>query len=149
MSRQRSYQIKVVREKAAGTPDYLLLSGRVSRMMGETETPLLDLYENESQIIIEVDLPGVDIQKEVAVKAVHNQLTIEGRRRESDAPAGPSGTRFLRMERALEEFKRIVPIPSPVDPRRARAEYRNGVLTIVLPKIPDRREREVRINIAR
>lgn len=149
MSRQRSHLVKIVREGVGESPDYMLWSERVTRVLGETETPLLDLYETDSEIIIQADLPGVDVLKEVALKAVNNQVTIEGRRREADVEAQTSGIRYLRMERGLEEFKRIVAIPAPVDPRRARANYRNGVLTVVLPKIPDRREREVKIDISR
>ena len=149
MGKHRVKQIKVVREGLGGSPEYLLWSERVRRVLGETETPLLDLYETDAEIILEVDLPGVDVVKEVVLRAVHNQITIEGCRREGNSEAQAGGIRYLRMERSLEEFKRIVPIPTPVDPRRARADYRNGILTVVLPKIQDRREREVKIDIIR
>lgn len=114
-----------------------------SGVIGETETPLLDIYETPDAIMVEADLPGLDPQA-IMVRLLDNQLTLEGRRCEQgDADAG----HYLRMERCYEDFRRILQLPCAVDPTGARGNYEQGVLKLRLPKITERRRKPIRIEI--
>ncbi len=107
----------------------------------DTETPLLDIYEEPEAIVIEADLPGIN-PDEVSVLLSQNQVVIEGRRGE-----GHEDGNYLRMERCNEDFRRIIPLPIAVDPRQAEARYRQGVLILRFPRIEDRRKRAIKIQI--
>ncbi len=112
--------------------------------MGETETPLLDIYEDLESIVIEVDLPGIN-PKQIVVLLEKNQVVIEGHRGERGEGQGAGS--YLRMERCFEDFKRIIPLPIAVDQRQAEGRYRNGVLVLRFPKISDRRNQTIKIDI--
>jgi len=111
---------------------------------GETETPLVDIYEQSDAVVLEADLPGIE-PSEVAVRLVDNQVTIEGRR--GQRGESQSSGHYLRMERCFEDFRRTIHLPFAVDPKKAEASYRQGVLILRLPKIEDRRKRAIKIEI--
>jgi HSP20 family protein len=113
-------------------------------LLGETETPRLDLYETEKDLVIEADLPGIN-PSEVSLRFLNNQLTLEGKRGERQEDS--ESVHYLRMERCLEDFRRIVHLPCAVDPQQAQACYQMGVLILRLPKIVDRRQRAIKIEI--
>ncbi|MEK6683879.1 MAG: Hsp20/alpha crystallin family protein [Nitrospirota bacterium] len=113
-------------------------------MVGETETPLVDIYEQSDAVVLEADLPGIE-PAEVTVRLGDNQVTIEGRR--GQRGEGQEAGHYLRMERCFEDFHRIIHLPFAVDPQRAEASYRQGVLIIRFPKIEDRRKRAIKIEI--
>ena len=113
-------------------------------LIGESDTPLLDIYEESGAVVIEADLPGIRPDN-VSVRLSNNQVIIEGRRggRGEEQNAGD----YLRMERCIEDFRRIIPLPIAVDPQRAEAVYRQGVLILRFPRIEDRRNRAIQIEI--
>lgn len=112
-------------------------------VIGETETPLLDVYETPEAIMIEADLPGID-PKAINIQLFDNQITLEGRRCEQgDAETG----HYLRMERCYEDFRRILQLPGAVDPTGVEARYDQGVLKLRLPKILDRRRKAIKVEV--
>jgi len=98
--------------------------------------PLLDLYEVADAVIVEADVPGIGIEH-IQVSVAHNQLVIESARplRRDEAQR----VCYLRLERNMAGFHRVVSVPTAIDPNGASARYDRGVLTIRLPKIQDRR----------
>jgi HSP20 family protein len=104
---------------------------------------LLDLYEDDEAIVIEVDLPGVP-KEQIELSVLRDIIIVEGRkgRRPSE-----SDRRHLCMERTFGSFRRIVEIPGAGDTRNIQAEYDRGVLRIRLPKIKDRRGQRRRVPI--
>ena len=112
--------------------------------VGETETPLVDIYEQSDAVVLEADLPGIE-PSEVTVRLVDNQVTIEGRR--GQRGEGQGAGQYLRMERCFEDFHRIIHLPFAMDPQQAEASYREGVLILRFPKIEDRRKRAIKIEI--
>lgn len=113
-------------------------------LIGETETPLLDIYEDAESIVVEADLPGIE-PADVTIRLANNRVIIEGRR--GKRGEGPEAGHYLRMERCIEDFRRIIPLPIAVDPQRAEASYRHGVLILRFPRISDRRNRTIKIEI--
>jgi HSP20 family protein len=96
--------------------------------------PLMDLYEMEDSLIFDIDLPGVN-PDDVLIKVYGDIVIIEGIKRESKEERR---LRYICMERSFESFRRIIKIPVPVDTTAGRAWYREGVLTLRFPKVPDR-----------
>lgn len=142
MAKDRFFNLKVYPE-AYPSPGDSPLEGEKTRM-GETETPLLDIYENHDSIVIEVDLPGIN-PKQIEVLLENNQVVIEGHRGERGEGQGAGN--YLRMERCFEDFKRIIPLPIAVDQRQAEGQYRDGILVLRFPKISDRRNQTIKIDI--
>lgn len=140
MDKKSRYQFRVHKDNWALARDYPSQE-KESGIPGETETPKLDLYETEKDIIVEVDLPGVDAQC-VSIQLLDNRLVLEGKQE-----CGPATGNFIRMERSREDFRRTLDLPGAVDPQKAGARYEKGVLILKIPKIADRRKRGVKIPI--
>jgi HSP20 family protein len=96
--------------------------------------PLMDLYEMEDNLIFDIDLPGVN-PDDVLIKVYCDIVIIEGIKRQGWEERG---VRYICMERNFESFRRIIKIPVPVNTAAGRAFYRDGVLTLRFPKVPDR-----------
>jgi len=115
-------------------------------LSGESQFIPMDVYESDTAITAELDLPGVVIP-EVGVSVMDNVLVIEGAKR--DLLDVRERAEFLCSERSFGPFKRIFRLPMAVDLDAAAAFYRGGTLTIRLPKLFDRRRRARVINITR
>ncbi len=96
--------------------------------------PLVDLYETDDRLVLEMDLPGID-PEDVLIKVYEDILIIEGIKREKHEERG---FRYLCMERSFESFRRIIKLPVPVNTFEGKASYDNGVITVKFPKIGDR-----------
>jgi HSP20 family protein len=92
--------------------------------------PCLDLTETRDSLIATVEAPGME-QGDIAISVQESALTIKGdKRRETIGDE----ERYHRVERASGVFLRRVRLPLPVDASRATATFRNGLLTVRLPK---------------
>jgi len=139
------FHMKIIQNPLGLLPKALRAGGKEGRdMVGETDSPLVDIYEQSDAIVIEADLPGIE-PGEVAVRLADDQVTIEGRR--GQRGEGQEAGHYLRMERCFEDFRRIIHLPFAVDPKKAEAIYRQGVLVLRFPKIEDRRKRAIKIEI--
>lgn len=117
---------------------------RGSMVLGETGGPLLDLYETAEHIVVEADLPGIDID-DVDVGILNGVLTIEGVKRERIEEE--EKINYLCMERSFENFKRTIKITVPFNPKAAKACYQRGVLTVVFPKVREKRGELIKIEV--
>lgn len=108
-----------------------------ARAFGAASYPALDLYDRGDEVVIEADLPGVQ-PDDVEVEVTDHHLRIRGqvRRTEERQEAG-----VYRQERRFGSFMRTVALPEDVDPERATASFRHGVLQLRLPKKEGRRRR--------
>jgi HSP20 family protein len=104
-------------------------------------TPILDVEENDDTFTLYIELPGVD-PDEVEVSLEENVLTIAGERRfydEKDAEG------FRRIERHFGRFHRAVRLPDRVDPDKVDASFRDGMLTITVPKAEEAKPRRIQV----
>ena len=92
--------------------------------------PRLDLSENEKDLIVNVELPGLEL-KDVEVNLVGDQLTIKG---EKKTQREEKGKTFHRLERSSGAFQRVLMLPCDVEIKSAKAVFDKGVLTVTLPK---------------
>lgn len=103
---------------------------------GATWTPLIDVCEREDQIVIIVEMPGVD-KSDVQLSWNHGVLTISGQKRQH-VPG--KRNRYFCLERAYGQFRREIEIHVPIDRKAAKAELDNGLLRISLPKASSKSE---------
>ena len=92
--------------------------------------PAVDIYETSQAITVKAEVPGVD-REDIELSLENNTLTLRGGR-EFDKEAGDE--KYHRIERAYGTFSRSFSIPAVVDEAAITADYKDGVLTIVLPK---------------
>jgi HSP20 family protein len=112
-------------------------------VMGEGWVPVVDISENETEIIVEVELPGVT-ENDVRLVLHSNRLEIKGIKREI---LGHSRIKYFRLERESGPFRRYVFLPNAVNPDRTKATLENGVLTVVFKKYRRRKQGEVVLEI--
>lgn len=110
----------------------------------ETDFPPLDIYETQEGIVIEVEIPGIDLAS-LQVTMSGGTLIIEGLKEEV---LDQGRVNFLCMERAFGAFRRIIPLLQPIDSSRTLARYRLGVLRITVPKVSEKRGRRKKIIVS-
>ncbi|MFH1851901.1 MAG: Hsp20/alpha crystallin family protein [Candidatus Neomarinimicrobiota bacterium] len=105
--------------------------------------PSTDINENENGYTVIADLPGLD-KKDVHINVKDNVLTISGERKyEKDEKSS-----FHRRERLHGTFQRCFRLPAMIDEDKINAKFKNGILTIDLPKAEEVKPREIEIKVA-
>ena len=105
--------------------------------------PAVDIYETENELVIKADLPEIN-DKDLDVRIENNTLTIRGERKfEQKVKEGS----YLRTERTYGSFSRSFSLPNTVNTETIKAEYKNGVLTVELPKRAESKPRQVKVNV--
>ncbi len=102
--------------------------------------PAADVYESDTEYTVVADLPGID-RGQLDISIDDNRLTIKGTR-----PA-PANTQH-RWECPSGNFLRTFSVPAAVDQGDIRADYKDGVLQVHLPKRPERKAQRVEIKIS-
>lgn len=118
----------------------------VARMLNEPRgtrpwSPPVDIFETENELILKADIPDVKLE-DVEVRVENQTLTVKGERKfQEDEPVRG----YHRIERSSGSFVRSFTVPASVDPEKVAAEYKNGVLTVKLPKKEAAKPRQVKI----
>lgn len=107
--------------------------------LGAGRYPQVNLREDGESIYVEALVPGLD-PKDLELSVMRNTLTLSGERRESEG----SGT-CHRNERGSGKFLRTIELPVEVNADQVKAECRNGVLTIILPKAEAARPKRISV----
>lgn len=105
--------------------------------------PSVDVSENDKEIHVSAELPGLD-EKDIDVTLSGNNLIIRGEKR---AEKEEKGEQFYRKESSYGAFHRSIPLPTEVEEDKIEATYRKGVLKIVLPKSSEARKARKKISI--
>jgi len=101
----------------------------------------VDISETENEIIVRADLPGFS-KDEVSVNATENTLTIEAKHREEKKERGE---KYYTVERKFGSFRRVISLPVEVEPEKASARMKDGVLEVILPKKEKKKGREIKV----
>lgn len=107
------------------------------------KAPAVDLAEREKEYEITAELPGLD-ENNVEVKFADGLLTIKGEKREEKEEKKKD---YYLSERRFGSFQRSFQLPDTVDADKIEARFKNGVLTVTLPKSPEAQKREKKIAI--
>jgi HSP20 family protein len=103
----------------------------------------MDVAETEQAFEVKMDLPGVR-SEDVDIQIDNNTLTVRGRREEEHEEQDEQ-KQFHRVERFSGSFARSVVLPSSINEDETAAEFEDGVLKIVIPKMEDARPRKINI----
>lgn len=105
-------------------------------------TPALDLYQNNDNIVAVVELPGMR-KEDIEISLQDGTLTISGERKEETGPENGA----TRTERFTGKFRRTITLPTRVDASKVSANYKDGVLTVTLPKAEEAKPKQIQINL--
>ena len=94
--------------------------------------PSMDISETKDSLIAKVEAPGME-QKDIQISLQENLLTIKGEQKQEKEE---KEERYHRVERAYGPFTRTVRLPVAVDASKVSATFKNGLLTVTLPKTP-------------
>lgn len=133
--------------------DLARLQDEMTRMFGEDRlfragesvgwTPACDIYEDEEAVTLRFELAGVD-PKDVEVRFENGVLTLRGERKLEHEDKREN---YHRVELGYGTFTRSFTLPSTVDAEHIRAEAKNGVLAVTLPKRAEAKPRAIQVKI--
>lgn len=106
-------------------------------------SPRVDVSETDDEIRVSAELPGME-EKDVHVALDQNSLTIRGERKDEREEEGVD---WFRREQSYGSFHRAVALPAGVEGDKAKATFRNGVLSVVLPKREEDKRKHKTIEI--
>jgi HSP20 family protein len=105
--------------------------------------PKLDVSETDKEIILSVELPGME-PEDIQVSLDRNTLLISGKKQEEKEE---QDKRFYRVECSYGSFQRSIPLPGEVDEDKIDASYKRGVLKVKMPKTRQAQENRKRISV--
>lgn len=111
--------------------------------MGEW-APRLDLSETKDALVVKVEVPAID-PKDIQLSIMEGVLTVTGEKKEEKED---KDEKYYRVERTYGSFSRSVRLPAPVDEAKVAATFKNGLLTVTLPKTPAARSTAIPIKAA-
>jgi len=118
--------------------------GRFDDSALTTWAPPVDIYETENELVFKADLPDI-FEKDLDIRLENNMLTIQGERKFEEKIDKDN---YLRVERAYGSFTRSFALPNTVDTEKIHAEYKNGVLTVQMPKRAEAKPKQVKVQVA-
>jgi HSP20 family protein len=108
-----------------------------------TWAPAVDIYEGENELVVKADLPDVK-PEDLDIRVENNILTIRGERKfEKKA----DDKNYLRVERAYGSFARSFSLASTVSTEAIKADYKDGVLTLSIPKREEAKPKQIKVNV--
>ena len=112
---------------------------------GAREYPLINLYDDQNTLYVEALAPGAD-PASFNVAVAGETLTLSGEKRRAPGEIKPEA--FHREERAAGKFVRSIDLPGEVDENKVKAEYKNGLLLVSLPKSEKAKPRQINVQVA-
>jgi HSP20 family protein len=104
--------------------------------------PAVDIYEEENNIIVQAELPGVT-KDGIRVDVKDRVLTITGER---SAENNVQEDKYFRRERLFGQYRRAFRLPADVDPEGVKAEYNDGVLKVMVPKPEAQKPKKITVH---
>ncbi|MCS7277211.1 MAG: Hsp20/alpha crystallin family protein [Aquificaceae bacterium] len=103
--------------------------------------PAVDVYETDKEVVTKVELPGVK-KENVEVSIRDNSLHIRGEKKEEKEEKTET---YHRVERVYGKFERVIPLPVDVKVEEAKAEFKDGILEVRIPKAEGAKEKKIEI----
>jgi len=104
--------------------------------------PAADIYETDDNIVIKAELPGID-KKDIAVDVKNRVLTLKGEHSSEDETKEDN---YYRRERRHGRFERAFTLPTEVDLDKIKADYKDGVLKIEIPKLQEKKPKKITVH---
>ena len=106
-------------------------------------SPSVDVREDEKEVVVKAELPGLD-EKDVEVTLTDDALTIRGEKKDEKEEKGKD---YWHREASYGSFRRVVPLPKGINTEKADARFKNGVLTVTLPRLEEAKAKGKRIPV--
>lgn len=103
--------------------------------------PVVDIYDNDDNIVIKAELPGID-KEGIEIDVKDRVLTLKGERSSENEVKDDN---YYRRERSFGKFERAFTLPADVDPDKIKADFKDGVLKIDIPKPEKQKPRQITI----
>ena len=104
--------------------------------------PTVDIYDNDENIIIKAELPGID-KKDIVIDVKDGVLTLKGERSFDNEV---KEEKYYCRERMFGKFERVFRLPADVDPEKIRADYKDGILKIDIPKSEEQQPKQITVH---
>jgi HSP20 family protein len=118
-------------------------SGRQAQLFNGW-SPALDLYQNNDNVVAVIELPGMR-KDDIEISLHDGTLTIAGERK---SESGGNGESAERTERFTGKFRRSISLPTRVDANKVTATYKDGILTVTLPKAEEAKPKQIQVNVS-
>jgi HSP20 family protein len=109
----------------------------------DMRAPAMDVIEDEDNIIVKAEVPGLKAE-DIDVTVQHDRLTISGEFKDEEEHKDKN---YHRRERRFGRFERTLAIPNTLDTEHVKAEFKDGVLTLTLPKLEIVKPKRVEIKV--
>jgi len=106
--------------------------------------PPVDLYEDKDSLHVKAELPGMN-KEGISISVHDGVLSISGERKEESKH---KEAEVYRAERFVGRFQRTVTLPAPVSVDKVKATYKDGILSIVLPKTEEAKPKQIEVNVS-
>lgn len=119
---------------------------QMNRLFGPVErvwAPPADMHETQNEAVIAVELPGLT-EKDIRLSIADGVLTVQGEKQRVEV----EDASHYRQERWFGKFERAFSLPFPVETGQVKATFRDGVLTVKLPKAEEVKPKEIKIEVA-
>src|SRR5580704_12406399 len=117
--------------------------GRDESLTASSFAPAVDVYEDEHNVTLKIEVPGVD-EKDINVNLENNTLTVHGERKIEKEEKEEN---YRRVERQYGSFTRTFNLPQTVDTEAVSATYDKGVLSIALPKKAEAKPKQIKVSV--
>ncbi|MDP9161812.1 MAG: Hsp20/alpha crystallin family protein [Acidobacteriota bacterium] len=117
--------------------------GRDEYLTSTAFAPAVDVYEDEHNIVLKVEVPGID-EKDIDIRVENNTLTLHGERKFEKEEKEEN---FRRVERQYGSFTRSFTLPNTVDAEKIQANYEKGILKISLAKKAESKPKQIKVNV--
>jgi HSP20 family protein len=106
-------------------------------------SPAIDLFEDKDNLVVKAELPGLK-KEDIDISLHEGLLTVSGERKEEKKE---ESTETYRSERYVGRFQRTFSLPFAVDENKITATYKDGVLTVTLPKTEEAKPKQIVVNV--
>ncbi len=123
-----------------------IFADTMNRLFADTNrpwSPAVDILENENDVVLKADLPDVKLA-DLDIRLENGTLTLKGERKFEKTENGKG---YHRIERGYGAFARAFTLPETLDSERVKAELKNGVLTVSIPKKEIAKPRQVKVEV--
>ncbi|HKJ95549.1 MAG TPA: Hsp20/alpha crystallin family protein [Gammaproteobacteria bacterium] len=122
----------------AGRGEWPLMPGDIGR---EGRVPRVDIIDRDKEFVVRAEMPGVD-KKDIDISISENAVTLRAETRREEREEKES---FFRSEISAASYSRTIPLPAPVNADGAKANLRDGVLELTLPKTEPAGRRKIAV----
>ncbi len=135
--------------------DFNTLQRQIDRLFQDTKlesgllekesviVPAAELHETETEIHLKLELPGIDT-KDLDVQVTEKAVYVSGERK-SETKSELKGV--TKTEFHYGKFQRLIPLPAQVQNTQVKADYKDGILNLILPKVEEEKHKVVKINL--